>query len=278
MKDVSKQTGSQGKRVNVFSSASGEYHKAFRTFLACTDQKEKAMAHLDQELGKLPRRTTFLDVGAGTGKLTAHFATQFKETIAIEPNPSLIAELRTNCPGVAIVEKPLDAAQVKVAADFVLCSHVFYYLPGSAWLKSLKKMANWLAVDGVLAVALQNANTDCMRMLHHFLGQGFDLGKLASEFSASGNDHVAVSMTTVPAKIKTASFEDAYTIAEFMLNLLHMPDPPLSSALEQYVQGHFYNSGVYEFSCHQDFLWVMRRAETWGLTGPSGQSSFLKQS
>jgi SAM-dependent methyltransferase len=261
MKDVSQQASSPGKRVSVFSSASKEFHKAFRTFLACTDQKEKAMAHLDQELAKLPRRTTFLDVGAGTGKLTAHFATQFKETIAIEPNPSLIAELRTNCPGVAIVEKPLGDAQVDAAADFVLCSHVFYYLPGNAWLESLKKMANWLAVDGVLAVALQNPNTDCMRMLHHFLGQRFDLGKLASQFSASGNDHVSVSLATVPAKIKTASFENAYTIAEFMLNLLHMPDPPFSSALEQYVQGHFNNSGGYEFSCHQDFLWIKRLAE-----------------
>lgn len=261
MKDVSKQTGSPGKRVSVFSSASREYHKAFSTFLACTDQKEKAMAHLDQEIEKLPRRTTFLDVGAGTGKLTAHFETKFKQTIAIEPNPSLISELRTNCPGVSIVKKPLADAQVEPAADFVLCSHVFYYLPASAWLKSLQKMADWLAINGVLAVALQNANTDCMRMLHHFLGQRFDLGKLASEFSASGNDHVAVSMTTVPAKIKTASFENAYTIAEFMLNLLHMPDPPLSNVLEQYVQEHFYASGVYEFSCHQDFLWIKRRAE-----------------
>jgi len=261
MNGASKQTGSPGKWVSVFSSASREYHKAFSTFLACTDQKEKAMAHLDQEIEKLPRRTTFVDLGAGTGKLTAHFARVFKNIIAIEPNPSLISELRKNCPGVLIIEKSLDDAQVEQAADFVLCSHVFYYLPNSAWLRSLQKMTSWLAVDGVLAVALQNANTDCMRMLDHFLGQRFDLANLASEFSSSGNNQVSVSMTTVPAKIKTDSFENAYTIAEFMLNLLPLPNPPLARALEQYVQEHFHSSEGYEFSCHQDFLWIKRLAE-----------------
>ena len=261
MNNAKEQSGLGSKRVNVFSSASREYHKAFSTFLACTDQKEKAMAHLDQEIEKLPRRTTFVDLGAGTGKLTAHFAPSFKQTTAIEPNPSLISELRTNCPGVPIIEKTLDDAEVEPGVDFVLCSHVFYYLPQRAWIKSLQKITSWLAVDGVLAVALQNANTDCMRMLDHFLGQRFDLAKLASEFSTSGNQHLAVSLMTVPARIKTTSFEDACTIAEFMLNLLHMPDPPFSSALEQYVQGHFNNSGGYEFSCHQDFLWIKRLAE-----------------
>src|SRR5690349_9403824 len=104
MKNANKPSGSTSKRINVFNSASKEYHAAFKTFLACTDQKEKAMAHLEHELTKLPRRTTFVDVGAGTGKLTAHFAPKFKATIAIEPNPSLISELRTNCPDVTILE------------------------------------------------------------------------------------------------------------------------------------------------------------------------------
>jgi SAM-dependent methyltransferase len=258
MKNTKNQTDSATMRVKVFSSSSNEYAKAFSTFLACTDQKEKAMAHLDQEIGKLSRKTTFVDAGAGTGKLTAHFAKNFKETIAIEPNPSLISELRNNCPGVAIVEKSINDARVEPAVDFVLCSHVFYYLPKGDWLNTLRKMSDWLAVDGVLAVALQNADTDCMRMLDHFLGQRFDLKALASEFSDSGSDQMTVSLATVPAKIKTSSFENACTIAEFMLNLLHMPNPPLASALEAYVQTHFCHSGGYEFSCHQDFLWIKR--------------------
>ena len=259
MKNTKRQTSPATRRVKVFSSSSKEYAKAFSTFLACTDQKEKAMAHVENEIGRLPRKNVFVDAGAGTGKLTAHFAKSFKKTIAIEPNPSLISELRVNCPGVSVVEKSLNHARIEPEVDFVLCSHVFYYLPGGAWLKSLQKMADWLADDGVLAVALQNADTDCMRMLEHFLGQRFDLKALASKFSASGCDDMAVSLTTVPAKIKTSSFEDAYTIAEFMLNLLPMPNPPLSNELEAYVQTHFRHSDGYEFSCHQDFLWIKRQ-------------------
>jgi hypothetical protein len=41
------QTGLAGNRMKVFASASGEYHKAYSTFLACTDHKEKAQRGTD---------------------------------------------------------------------------------------------------------------------------------------------------------------------------------------------------------------------------------------
>jgi SAM-dependent methyltransferase len=252
------QTDSTAERVRVYASSTPEYHAAFRTFLACTDQKEKAMAHLDREIMHLGRRKNFVDVGAGTGKLTAHFARMFEVTTAIEPNPSLVSELRSNCPGVCLVESVISEALVDPDVDFVLCSHVFYYLHKNTWLISLEKMASWLAHGGVLAVALQNADTDCMRMLHHFLGERFDLSALASEFAAQTKGRLTVSLTTIPAVIKTSSLEEAYCIAEFMLNLLPIANPPRSGAVKAYVKEHFHRSGAFDFSCDQDFLRVQR--------------------
>ena len=258
---MNKPLSSTSEKARVYDSSSPEYQAAFRTFLSCTDQKEKAMAFLDNEIKLLPGKDTFIDVGAGTGKLTAHYAPSFRHTLAIEPNPSLVSELRTNCSGVTIFQNNLNEAVVSQKADFVLCSHVFYYLPRHMWLASLDKMAGWLAVGGVLEIALQNRDTDCMKMLSHFLNQRFDLAGLAAEFSDRAGRLFAVSLTTVPATIRTASLHEACCVAEFMLNLLPMPAPPLMKDLESYVQRCFLHSGSFEYSCDQDFLRVQRLNE-----------------
>ena len=68
-----------------------------------------------------------MDAAAGTGKFTAWFAARFGQLIAVEPNLSLTRELQNNCPTVAIL--PVQIADAEPPpADFVLCSHVFYYI------------------------------------------------------------------------------------------------------------------------------------------------------
>ena len=86
MKDLS--------RVRVYDSQSVAYHQAFQAFLDHTDQKVNARRWLDGLVQSLPARRVFVDAGAGTGQVTAWFLEQFERTIAIEPSPSLSAELR----------------------------------------------------------------------------------------------------------------------------------------------------------------------------------------
>src|SRR6185437_12216418 len=105
------------------------------------------------------------------------------------------------------------------------------------------------------AIALQNANTDCMRLLHHFLGQRFDLRELAETAGSAPGGPYDVRLDTVEAYIRTEDLRTACEVGEFMLNLLPIPNPPLWTDLEQYVSDHFARSGGgYEYSCHQDFL------------------------
>jgi trans-aconitate methyltransferase len=247
-------------RVQVFNSQSAAYQQAFHVFLDHTDQKANARRQLEELVQELPGRHVFLDAGAGTGQVTAWFLEQFERTIAIEPNPSLCAELRRTCPGAKVLPVPINEADPQSLCDLVLCSHVLYYINRGEWLRVLGRMASWLAPQGILVVILQNHETDCMRMLDAFLGRRFDLSELAREFEAAQSQQYQTELQLVSAHVTTPDLATAYVIAEFMLNLLPMPNPPARHALEDYIRTHFAASGGgFRFSCHQDFLTIRHR-------------------
>ena len=246
--------------VDVYDSQSGKYHDAFQVFLEHTNQKLKAQQWLNLLVSSLSRRHVFLDVGAGNGIVTAWVTNSFEKTIAVEPNESLRAELKENCLQIEVIPEKILDAKIPALGDLILCSHVFYYIDGAEWMINLERLASWLAPNGVLVVALQNSGTDCMKMLEHFFGRKFDLTALAHAFREKNKDKYEVMIETVPALITTSDFDSAYTIAEFMLNLLPMPDPPTRTDLEEYVRNHFASKGGgFLFSCDQDFLLIQQR-------------------
>jgi hypothetical protein len=52
----------------------------------------------------------------------------------------------------------------------------------------------------------------------------------------------------------------AYVIAEFMLNVLPLANPPRRTDLEAYIRSHFQDpQHGYRFSCSQDFLQIRRK-------------------
>jgi hypothetical protein len=65
-----------------------------------------------------------------------------------------------------------------------------------------------------------------------------------------------VGLETVPARIRTADLSTACDVAEFILNVLPMTNPPAWRELEEYVAKNFACPSGYEFSCDQDFLRV----------------------
>jgi 2-polyprenyl-3-methyl-5-hydroxy-6-metoxy-1,4-benzoquinol methylase len=246
--------------VRSFASNSLEYHRAFKTFLAHTDQKDKALAWLKREVETLGNRAVMIDAGAGSGKLTSWFEPYFGQVIAIEPNPSLAAELRDSCATADVLASTIAEASPSKAADFVLCSHVFYHIPEAAWESNLRALMGWLAPGGVMAIALQNPRTDCMEMVRQFIGGQFDLGHLCRVAGSVPGDHEA-RLETVPAHIETADLGTACEIAEFVLNVLPMPSSPRWTDLERYVEERFKQpGGRYRFSCDQDFLRIAKRS------------------
>jgi trans-aconitate methyltransferase len=245
--------------VAAYDSLGSDYEKAFSVFLAHTDQKDKARNWLDSAVAGLPSRRTFIDAGAGTGKVTAWFVPRFERTIAIEPNPYLRQHLAQNCPQANIVPSPILECTFNPTADFVLASHVFYYIPAGDWAANLDRLASFLGPAGTLVVVLQNAATDCMTMVERFHERHFDLNVPSREFQSRHKGAFDCRIDTVASQIETKDFATAYTVAEFMLNLLPFREPPMRSELEEHVRRHFAApGGGYRFSCSQDFLVITR--------------------
>jgi SAM-dependent methyltransferase len=246
-------------RIRVYDSQSELYHQAFGVFLKHTDQKVNARQALEALVDRLPSRRVLIDAGAGNGQVTAWLEEKFERTIAVEPSPSLSADLRRACPKAQVVVAKILEAQPEARGDFVLCSHVLYYINQDEWLAHARRMVSWLAPQGTLVIVLQNHETDCMRMLESFLGRRFDLTGLAQELQQDQGGRYRVERQLVPAQVTSTDFDSAYTVAEFMLNLLPISRPPARADVEGYVKKHFARpEGGFRFSCHQDFLMIRR--------------------
>jgi hypothetical protein len=99
-----------------------------------------------------------------------------------------------------------------------------------------------------------------MTMLEHFFGHRFDLGGLADAFRAKHGNRYDVTTTLDLAHVETSEPATAYTVAEFILNLLPISRPPARSDLEAYVAKHFAtDDGSHRLSVHQDFLQIRAR-------------------
>jgi hypothetical protein len=71
-----------------------------------------------------------------------------------------------------------------------------------------------------LAVLLQSADCDCTELLAQFTGQRPSLLALRKAFQEVQGDRYAIDQERVPAVAATNDFASAYTVAEFMLNLM----------------------------------------------------------
>lgn len=246
--------------VTVYNSQTEKYHEAFRVFLEHTDQKARAREQLDALVNTLPRRNVFIDAGAGTGSVTSWFTGEFERTIASEPNESLRADLKQNCPEAEIRSEMILSSKMPVKGDLVLCSHVFYYIDPKDWMPTLERLASWVAPGGVLAVIIQHHDSDCMRMLQHFFGKHYNLTALGEEFRSRNNGGFQVDTVKIPSKVETRDFDSAYTIAEFMLNLVPIMRPPTRGEFQDYVRNNFsLNGSGFRFSVDQTFLEIRPR-------------------
>jgi hypothetical protein len=246
--------------IRVFDSQGEDYKRSFQVFLDHTDQKRNAKRVLQRLVNDLPASQVFIDAGAGNGEVTRAFAGAFDRTIAIEPNAYLLSQLRRAVPQADAIGTSILAASPEARGDFVLCSHTLYYIPADEWLAHLEQLVSWMSPTGVTVVVLQNRGTACMTMVEHFFGHRFDLGGLADAFRAKHGDRYDVTTTLDPAHVETSEQSVAYTIAEFMLNLLPISRPPARQDLEAYVAKHFTApDGTYRLSVHQDFLQIRPR-------------------
>src|SRR5437764_1590885 len=167
------------KSIQVFDSQGEAYKRAFQIFLDHTDQKRNAKRFLQKLVDGLPNRKVYIDAGAGNGEVTRAFAGAFDRTIAIEPNPHLLTQLKQTIPQAEAIAAPILAADPKAQGDFVLCSHTLYYIPSEEWLAHLDRLVSSMSPTDLTVVRLQNRDTAWMAMLEHFLHPPFAPKRLA---------------------------------------------------------------------------------------------------
>src|SRR5437764_13485080 len=107
--------------IQVFDSQGEAYKRAFQIFLDHTDQKRNAKRFLQKLVADLPNRNVFIDAGAGNGEVTKAFAGAFRHTIAIEPNPHLLTQLKQALPQAEAISTPILATNRNAQPELVLC-------------------------------------------------------------------------------------------------------------------------------------------------------------
>src|SRR5947207_15861839 len=105
------------KSIQVFDSQGEAYKRAFQIFLDHTDQKRNAKRFLQELVDRLPNRNVFIDAGAGNGEVTKAFAGAFRHTIAIEPNPHLLTQLKQAVPQAEAIAPPILPANPKAQGN-----------------------------------------------------------------------------------------------------------------------------------------------------------------
>jgi hypothetical protein len=198
-----------------------------------------------------------MDVGAGEGRYTNLLLEKAKYTIALEPNPDLRIELQKRYPTLEIWPDMIaDTNVAPASANFILCSHVFYFIEPDNWLKTLDTLGSWLAKDGLLVVILARPKGTCMSICEHFYDRCLDLSLLAKDMQQKTNHDFEIILETLPVKITAPDLNTAYKIAEFLLN----PPPseynlPSHKVIEDYIKKHCMTAqGEYQFSCDQYLL------------------------
>ena len=98
-----------------------------------------------------------MDLGAGTGILTGALARLGADVVAVEPDPSMLAELRRQLPGVRALEGSTEALPLPdQSVDAVLCGQAMHWFDLD---RALPEIARVLTPGGVLA-GLWNVDDD----------------------------------------------------------------------------------------------------------------------
>ncbi|MFK8845033.1 class I SAM-dependent methyltransferase [Streptomyces sp. Ac-502] len=225
---------------------------AYRTY---SDEAEHLKSYLSGIVDHLPRRDVFIDAGAGTGEYTALLADRFATTLAIEPDAALHAELRTTCPGAETLPVPILSAAPREPADFVLCSHVLYYVPEAKWPGHLSAMLSWLRAGGELAIVLQHPESGCMRIARHFGAPTRTLTSLLPHVKSATGRPYHGDVVRRPASLHMPDLATALDICQLVLGPLDT-----SSARTQvaaYLHAHAARpGGGFVLSCDQEILRV----------------------
>ncbi|MCA9683054.1 MAG: class I SAM-dependent methyltransferase, partial [Myxococcales bacterium] len=94
-------------------------------------------------------RTLAVDLGAGTGLVSAVLGQHFARVCAVEPDPAMASILREAAPDTELVVSPAEQADfTEGSVDLVTCANAFHWMDVPVVARSV---ARWLRPGGIFA-------------------------------------------------------------------------------------------------------------------------------
>ncbi len=202
---------------DVRMEGDAEYRRQLELFSSCCTEKAAEMVHLGEILNSVRSRERFLDIGAGGGHLTIPLSGAFKRTTVVEPNARQAEFLRRRCPAFEVHNVRFGEAELPAQAfDFVLCSHVLYYVNEALWPELVDRMYRLLAPGGRLAIVLQSPLGETADFFNTFTRYDVDVLGLWHRLIHAYGDH-SVEVRYFTNEIWTEGLEDMTDIGLFLL-------------------------------------------------------------
>lgn len=134
-----------------------------KSYITHTNEKKVLADLLRKYLGGWEFES-FLDIGPGEGVVTREVAKRSQKTTVVEADGRFCEKLRKALPDAEVINSSItDAGFDGGAFDFVLCSHVLYFVPLHQWNPLLARIISWVKPGGRLMVILNSSDSEWYR-------------------------------------------------------------------------------------------------------------------
>lgn len=206
-----------GINENIEMEEDAEYQQQLSLFVNSSTEKGIELVKVGEVIAGLSNRRSFLDVGAGGGDLTIPISQSFDETTIVEPNERQAIYLKKRCPRYKIFNDSWEKVDLNLKKyDFILCSHVLYYIVEGSWLTTIKKMYDHLEDGGRVAIVLQSPIGEVANFFNQFAHYDVNVLELWGNLIRRYGDD-AVEVRYFLNEIWTESLEDMVNIGLFLL-------------------------------------------------------------
>jgi len=244
-----------------------EFSEAFGQFVNSTDEKVVIIRELNKVIQQgfdtnlLSTEGSFLDIGSDGGKVTQGVSSNFKSAIAIELNPDEARHTKDlKIPNLEVINTSVQDFNPQQRFDFILLSHILYYLSNDEREKQIKRIREWLKPGGKIAIVLNDVagGVGTFQDLNKLFGTQdivVDPNQIASHYAKEG---LKTNLTSFIAKVAHA---DKETMTRIIMILLQLPWKDLNEyrpKIQEYMQTHLWDEAnhVYRMTIPQSILTI----------------------
>jgi SAM-dependent methyltransferase len=194
-----------------------EYQRQLALFVRCSTEKGIELLKIGEIIAGLSHRRYFLDIGAGGGDLTIPISQSFNATTVVEPTEKQARFLMRRCPHFKVYNDFWEKVELgSKRYDFILCSHVLYYIEEGHWLTTIEKMYSHLEEGGRIVIVLQSPIGEVANFFNQFTHYDVNILELWRDLIQRYGDDV-IEVRYFMNEIWTENLEDMVTIGLFLL-------------------------------------------------------------